>query len=108
MRQKSLANFFEEPIFNFSDALFRVQYQRFILFHLRRDVSFCVNQGLFSDVFRRHLRGVAVGDFKIIAKDLVVADFERFDAGPLTLYGFQVGDPLSRVVGHFHHLIQFF
>src|SRR5262249_20581408 len=39
------------------------------------------------------------GDFQVVTEDLVVADFERLDAGPLPLRPFETGDPVAGFAG---------
>ena len=50
------------------------QHLLFVLFQLRRDVALGVLDGLLADVLGRDLLAVGVGDFDVIAEDLVEAD----------------------------------
>ena len=53
------------------------------------------------------MRQIALGNFDIVAEDLVVIDFERFDPGAFLFLRLQFGDPLFAVGGGGAEFIQF-
>ena len=57
------------------------------VFQLLGDVPLAVHQGLLTDVCLRHLVLEGVGHLDIVSKHLVVADFQRPDAGGLFFLG---------------------
>src|SRR5262245_7804650 len=50
---------------------------------------------------------VGFGDFNVVAKDLIEADFERSDAGAFALALFHGGDDLLAVLGEVSELVEF-
>jgi len=50
---------------------------------------------------------VGLGDFDVVAKDLIEADFEGVDAGPLALALFHGGDDLFAVLGEIAEFVEF-
>jgi hypothetical protein len=82
------------------DALLRAQQNRLLLLEFGRDEAFGVRQRLLADVVGGHFVQVRLGDLQVVAEDGVVADFEAGDARALSLFGFQLGDPLLAVGAH--------
>ena len=70
-----------------------------VLLQLRRDVALGVLDRLLADVVGGDLLAVGVGDLDVVAEDLVEADLQARDAGPLGLLGLVAGDPLLAAVG---------
>ena len=70
-----------------------------VFFQLGRDVALGVFYRLFADVFGRYLLAMGVGDFDVVAENLVEADLERGNARPLALLGLIAGDPLLAAAG---------
>ena len=94
-----LAKLSEQAAFDFQDAVFGVEDERFVFFQFGGDVSFGVGQGLFADVILGGQVAVGAGDFNVVAKDFVVTNFQRLEPGPFALYSFEVGDPVPRMLG---------
>ena len=67
------------------------------LLELLGDVALAVDERLLADVGVGHLVVIGLGDLDVIAEDLVVADLERLDAGPLLLAGLQLGQDAAGV-----------
>ena len=88
------AGLLEQAQFDLADSVFSIQHQRFILFHFRRDESLCIDQCLFADVIGWRLLRRAARDLDVIAKDLVVANFQCLEACPFAFHRFQVRDPI--------------
>ena len=65
------------------------------------------DERLLADVLRRHLRQVRRRHFDVIAEHFVVADLERFDAGALALFPFEVRDPVLRVLRRARNPVEF-
>ena len=66
------------------------------LAQLRRGIALCVGQGLLADIVLWHQVLIGIGDFKIIAEDLVVFDFQVLDARPLSAIPWRCSRPSSR------------
>ena len=77
-----------------------------ILLQLGRDVTLGVLHRLLADVLRGDLLAMRVGDLDVVAENLVEADLERGNAGPLALFGLVAGDPLLAAVGQFAQGVQ--
>jgi len=75
MRGDLPADLAEQIRFQLSDALPRVQDDRLVLLELLSEVALAVDQRLLADVLRRRLLEVGVGNFDIIAEDVVEAIF---------------------------------
>ena len=76
-----------------------VEHLLLVLLQLRRDVALGVLDRLLADVVGGDLLAVGVGDLDVVAEDLVEADLQVGDAGPLGLLGLVAGDPLLAAVG---------
>ena len=83
--------------FGFLQSVFGVQHQRLVFFQLRDDVPFGVGQGLAADVVLGDLIDVGLGDLDVIAKDLVVPDFQALDLGAFPFSLLQSSDELTCV-----------
>src|SRR3972149_4992285 len=70
------ASFLKQAQFDLADALFCIQHESFILFHLGSNKALCVYKRLFPDVVSRCSLCRAARDLNVIAKDLVVTDLK--------------------------------
>ena len=77
-----------------------------VLLQLRRDVALGVLDRLLADVVGGDLLAVGVGDLDVVAEDLVEADLQVGNAGPLGLLGLVAGDPLLAAVGQFAQVVE--
>ena len=77
-----------------------------VFLQLRRDVTLGVLNRLLADVLGGNLFAVGVGDFDVVAENLVEADFQVRDAGPLGLLGLVAGDPLLAAAGQLAQGVQ--
>ena len=73
----------EAVIFQIAQLLLRVENGVLQFLQARRRVALGADQCLFADVIVRHEVFKGIRNVKIIAEDLVVLDFQIFDAGPL-------------------------
>ncbi len=75
-----------------ADPFLGVEDLLFILLELGREEPLGADERLLAHVIGRDLGQVGLGHLDVIAEDLVVADLERADAGPLALPLLQLGD----------------
>ena len=79
------------------NAIFGIEYQRFVLFEFGRYVAFGVDQRLLADIVFGYAVGIGARNFDVIAEYFVVADFKLVDAGALTFARFKLADPFAGV-----------
>src|SRR5690606_3935003 len=79
--------------------LLGIQDPALVLLELRGYVAFGVHQRLLALVVGGHRADVRAAHLNVVAEDLVEADLERLDPGPLPLGLLQPGDPLPRLTG---------
>ena len=75
----------EQRVLKLAEPVLRVQDERLVLLHLRRDISLGVHERLSPDVLLRNLRDVGLADLDVVAEYLVVAHLERPYAGVIAL-----------------------
>ena len=75
-----------------ADPLLGVEDLLLVLLELGREEALGVDQRLLAHVVGRDLGQVGLGHLDVVAEDLVVADLERADAGPLPLAALELGD----------------
>ena len=100
------ADLTEQTRLQLGDPLLRVQDERLVLLHLRRDEAFGVHQCLAADVLLRGLRQVGAADLDVVAEDLVVPDLQRLDARPLALGLLQRRDVILSLPRRVAELVQ--
>ena len=96
----------EQPPFDLRNALIRIEDFPLVFLELRRGESLGVDEGLFPLEIRRSQVKIRLRDFNVIAKDLVVADFERSDSGAFALPLFHRGDDLLAVLRELAQLVE--
>src|SRR6266513_3029030 len=96
----------EDRRFARGNALFGAKHLRLVLFQLGRDVALRSGERLAPLVVGRDAVAMGVGDFDVVAEDLVKAHLERRDAGPLPLARLQAGDVLLAAVARGFELVE--
>ena len=84
----------------------RAEHRFLDLVQLRRGVALAVGERLLARIAVGHLIVVRLGDLDVIAKDLVVLDFEVLDFGQLALLRLEVRNPLLAVLRRAAQLVQ--
>ncbi|MMZ61632.1 hypothetical protein D1872_237910 [compost metagenome] len=88
----------KQPVLQIGHLFLGLEDERFLLFQFRRYESLGVGQRLFPFVASfRQRRQVGLRHFDIVAEHLVVADFQRFDAGRLAFRRLQLRNPALAV-----------
>ena len=101
-----LAHLAEDGGLQVQDALLGIKNERLVFLEFRGDKPLGVDQRLLADVFLGHGVQVGFGDFNVIAKDLVVAHLEGFDARAFPLSGLQIGHPTLGIARGCDHVVQ--
>ena len=83
----------EHLIFQSEQFIFCSQNEIFQLFEFGGDIPLGICQGLFPHIAFRHQVFKRIGYFQIVAKDLIVFDFQIFDSGRFPLFCFQLCQP---------------
>ncbi len=96
----------EQTCLKLQDALFRIEDPGFVLLQFGRDKPLRIDQRLFAVIVLRHSAQVRLGNLDVVAKHLVKADLERFDAGPFAFAALQAGNPLPGISRCFHNAVQ--
>ena len=86
-RRHRLAQLQEQLVFQLLRLLVGRQHLLFIFLQLGRDVALGILHRLLADVVVGNPLAMGVGDLEVVAEDLVEADLERGDAGPLASPG---------------------
>ena len=77
--------FGKEACFEFKNAVLRAQYLVFILLQLLRDVAFSLCKRLLSNPRLRHLVLIRIAHLDVVAKHVVKANLEAWNARSVTL-----------------------
>ena len=88
------------------DAFPGIEHHGLVFLQLGNDVPLTIGQGLTPNVIFGYLLQIGLGDFDVIAKDLVVAYFQVFDAGAFPFLLLQTGDKTSSVAGGEFQLVE--
>ena len=76
--------FQEEGVFEFSYAFLGSQDFFFKFLKFLSDVTFCIDQSLFSDVVLRNGIFMDIADFHVVSEDFVETDFQGWNTGTLS------------------------
>ena len=101
-----LAHLPEQSALDLPDAVLRVQNERLVLLHLRRDEPLAAHQRLPPHIIFRRKFEIGVADLDVVAEDSVVAHLQRLDACTLPFLLLQAGNIVLRVTGRTAHLVQ--
>ena len=104
---KTNYQFVVESHLDFENLLLGGQYLGFQFFEFLSDISFAASKGLLAGPLRRHLRLVGVRHLKVIAEDVVEADFQRVDAGFLGFALLDVGEDAATVGSQVGEFVEF-
>ena len=83
----------EQLVFQSRQLLLRSKDRILQFLQFRRNIALRVGQRLFADIILRHQILVGIGHLQIIAEDFIIFDPEILDAGPLPLFGLDLGQP---------------
>ena len=88
------------------DLLFGGEDFALVLLQLGRGEALGVDQRLLALVVGGGQMQVGLGDFDVVAEDVVEADLERLDAGAGALAGFDLGDELAAVLAEVAQFVE--
>src|SRR6266478_8237042 len=97
----------EKLALDFEDAFVGGKDFAFVFFQLRRSEALGIDQSLLALVIVGREMQVGLGNFNVVAENMVEADFKRSDVGALTLALFHGGDDLFAVLAKIAQLVEF-
>ncbi len=106
LRSDPIAQGDEQVVFQLVDAFLRAEDFLLVFLQLGSDVALGVLESLLALVIARDSLAVCMGDFDVVAKHLVEADFQAWDAGAADLVGLEAGDPLLAAAGDLVQFVQ--
>src|SRR5258707_3711092 len=96
----------EKLALDFEDALVGGEDFALVFFQLWRSETLGVDQGLLALVISGREMQVGLGNFDVVAENMVEADFKRSDVGALALALFHGGDNLLAVLAEVAQLVE--
>ena len=96
----------EQAAFDFGDALVGGEDFAFVFLQLRDREALGVDEGLLALEIGGDQVQIGLGDFQIEAENLVVADFQRADAGAFAFALFHGGDDLPAVLAEVAQFVE--
>ena len=97
MRGGEFAHLGEQFFFQREDLVFGVEDLALVVLQLGRGEALGVDQSLLALVVGGGQVLVGLGDFDVVAEDVVEADLQRLDAGAGALAGLDLGDDLAAI-----------
>ena len=88
------------------NLLLGVEHLALVVLQLRRGEALGVDQRLLAFVIGGREVQIGVGDFDVVAEDVIEADLERLDAGALPLARFDLRDVLAAVLAEIAQLVE--
>ena len=89
------ADFLKKFQLELQRSLLRAENLVLVFLQLGRDEPLRVHQRLLANVVGRRIGQVGLGDFDVVAENLVVPDLQRFDAGAFLFARLEIGQPLA-------------
>jgi hypothetical protein len=99
VRHRGGAEIEKKLVLELARTFLRAEDFRFHELKLGRDEALGVGQRLLARVVGGDGGEIGGADFDVVAEDLVVADLERLDAGPLLLPPLEIGEPFLALDG---------